>query len=80
LRLSKAAEELLTKPSKVIDVAFDFVFDPHEGFTRAFFRQFGESPKKFSRGTGPVGTGRQIISEILEISPKTADKHKKNLM
>ena len=54
LRLSKAAEELRAKPSKVIDVAFDFVFDSHEGFTRAFFRQFGESPKKFSRGAGPV--------------------------
>jgi len=54
LRLSKAAEELRIKPSKIIDVAFDFVFDSHEGFTRAFFRQFGESPKKFSRGTEPV--------------------------
>jgi len=54
LRLSKAAEQLRAKPTRVIDVAFDFVFDSHEGFTRAFFKQFGESPKKFSRGTGPL--------------------------
>jgi AraC family transcriptional regulator len=54
LRLSKAAEVLRAKQPKVIDVAFDFVFDSHEGFTRAFFRQFGESPKKFSRKSGPV--------------------------
>ena len=54
LRLNKAAEVLLAKQSKVIDVAFDFVFDSHEGFTRAFLRQFGESPKKFSRRNGPV--------------------------
>ena len=36
LRLSKAALELNNKRNKVIDVAFDFVFDSHEGFTRAF--------------------------------------------
>ena len=55
LRLSKAAEVLRAggRP-KVIDVAFDFVFDSHEGFSRAFFRQFGESPKKYSRKSEPV--------------------------
>jgi hypothetical protein len=32
-------------------VAFDFVFDSHEGFSRAFARQFGMSPLRF-RNTG----------------------------
>ena len=54
LRLSKAAELLRTRQPKIVDVAFDFVFDSHEGFTRAFLKQFGESPKKFSRGSGPT--------------------------
>ncbi len=54
LRLSKAAELLRAEQPKVVDVAFDFVFDSHEGFTRAFLKQFGESPKKFSRGSGPA--------------------------
>lgn len=54
LRLSKAAVVLRAEQPKIIDVAFDFVFDSHEGFTRAFFRQFGESPKKFSRKAGSV--------------------------
>ena len=54
LRLSKAAEFLRAEHPKVVDVAFDFVFDSHEGFTRAFIKQFGESPKKFSRGSGPT--------------------------
>ena len=31
----------------MIDVAFDFVFDSHEGFTRAFTRQFGISPRQY---------------------------------
>lgn len=50
-RLSAAAEELQRTSRKVVDVAFDFVFDSHEGFTRAFARQFGMSPLRF-RKTG----------------------------
>ncbi len=54
LRLSKAAEILRAEQPKIVDVAFNFVFDSHEGFTRAFSKQFGESPKKFSRGNEPA--------------------------
>jgi AraC family transcriptional regulator len=48
-RLSVAAERLRETRCKVIDVAFDFVFDSHEGFTRAFARQFGVSPNHFRK-------------------------------
>lgn len=48
-RLSRAAEQLRNKGVKVVDVAFDFVFDSHEGFTRAFSKQFGLTPQQFSR-------------------------------
>ena len=54
LRLSKAALLLRDKQPKVIDVAFDFVFDSHEGFTRAFFKQFGVLPKKYSDSPQPI--------------------------
>ena len=54
LRLSKAALVLRDKHIKVIDVAFDFVFDSHEGFTRAFNKQFGVSPKKYSDNPKPI--------------------------
>lgn len=54
LRLSKAAVLLRDKQPKVIDVAFDFLFDSHEGFTRAFTKQFGVSPKKYSDNPEPV--------------------------
>lgn len=47
LRLSHAALKLRNNNTKVIDVAFDFVFDSHEGFTRAFSRQFGMNPKSY---------------------------------
>lgn len=48
-RLSEAARRLEQPGTKVVDVAFDFVFDSHEGFTRAFSRQFGMSPHEFRR-------------------------------
>ena len=53
-RLAAAAGQLCAKPRKVIDVAFDFVFDSHEGFTRAFTRQFGISPRQFRRNQPSV--------------------------
>lgn len=45
-RLSAAAVELSREQKRVVDVAFDFVFDSHEGFTRAFARQFGVPPSR----------------------------------
>jgi AraC family transcriptional regulator len=45
-RLSAAAVELSKERGRVVDVAFDFVFDSHEGFTRAFARQFGVPPSR----------------------------------
>jgi AraC family transcriptional regulator len=54
LRLSKAALILRDEKPRVIDVAFDFVFDSHEGFTRAFSRQFGVSPKRYSQCPCPI--------------------------
>ena len=53
-RLSAAALELQNSSRKVVDVAFDFVFDSHEGFTRAFARQFGVSPLHFRKAGLPV--------------------------
>lgn len=54
LRLTRAALMLRDGDDRVIDVAMDFVFDSHEGFTRAFSKEFGISPKKYSQCTPPV--------------------------
>ncbi len=51
LRLSCAALRLKNKKERIVDVAFDFVFDSHEGFTRAFSRQFGMNPKFYSNNS-----------------------------
>lgn len=46
-RLSEAALRLTEASDRVIDVALDFVFDSHDGFTRAFSRQFGLTPQRY---------------------------------
>lgn len=54
LRLSKAALVLRDEKTRVIDVAFDFVFDSQDGFSRAFSRQFGISPQKYRNNPPPI--------------------------
>ncbi len=49
LRLSQAAVKLREKDTRIVDVAFDFVFDSHEGFTRAFSKYFGMTPKSYCK-------------------------------
>jgi AraC family transcriptional regulator len=54
LRLSRAAVKLRDENTRIIDIALDFVFDSHEGFTRAFSRQFGVSPRKYGKSKQPL--------------------------
>ncbi len=48
-RLSAAAMVLRDERARVLDVAFDFVFDSHEGFTKAFSKQFGIPPLRYTK-------------------------------
>lgn len=54
-RLTCAATRLRDSDTRVVDVAFDFVFDSHEGFTRAFARQFGMPPNRFRKHPSTEG-------------------------
>jgi len=54
VRLSRAAVRLRNEDIKIVDVAFDFVFDSHEGFTRAFTKQFGLTPQRFTQNKPPI--------------------------
>lgn len=54
LRLSRAALDLRDNQGPVLDVALDFIFDTHEGFTRAFSKEFGITPKKYSQQAPPI--------------------------
>lgn len=54
MRLTKSALELRDNDKRVVDVALDFVFDSHEGFTRAFKREFGITPQQYKKTTPPI--------------------------
>lgn len=54
LRLARAALKLRDEKVRVLDVALDFVFDSHEGFTRAFSKEFGITPCKYSKNPPPI--------------------------
>ncbi|CAM3057537.1 AraC family transcriptional regulator [Paenibacillus sediminis] len=43
-RLSRAAEDLISSYKRVIDIAFDYGYQSHETFTRAFRKTFGMMP------------------------------------
>lgn len=54
LRLTHAAQALQTSDEKIVDVAMGNGFDSHDGFTRAFARQFCITPQKYHTQTPPV--------------------------
>ncbi|MEF2964262.1 AraC family transcriptional regulator [Paenibacillus sp. M1] len=54
LRLTQAALQLRDDRDKVAEVALDFVFDSHEGFTRAFRKEFGVGPMEYKKAAPPI--------------------------
>jgi len=54
-RLISAAHQLRSGKPKILDIAMDYVFDSHAGFTRAFAKAFGITPKKYAGYPTPMG-------------------------
>lgn len=55
LRLTAAAKQMKDhKQHKVLDISLDYLFDSHEGFTRAFSKQFGIPPKRYQMNPVPI--------------------------
>lgn len=54
LRLTKAANTLRDSGDQVTRIALESGFESHDGFTRAFVRQFGVTPQKYQRETPAV--------------------------
>jgi AraC family transcriptional regulator len=48
-RLSESARELVETDRKIIEIAFDYQFNSHEVFTRAFKRMFGMQPNQWKK-------------------------------
>lgn len=60
VRLSSAAVDLWDEEQKVLDIAIKYVFDSHEGFTRAFSRQFGLTPGQYKKQTPPLALFKPV--------------------
>jgi AraC family transcriptional regulator len=48
-RLSESARELVETDRRIIDIAFDYRFNSHETYSRAFKRMFGTQPSQWKR-------------------------------
>lgn len=58
LRLSRAAVDLWNEDNKIVDIAIDYVFDSHDGFTRAFTKEFHLTPSEYKKHTPPLSLFR----------------------
>lgn len=54
LRLAKAALRLKNGNERIIDAAFDLGFGSVDGFTRAFYREFGMCPSTYAADPVPI--------------------------
>jgi hypothetical protein len=62
-----AASKELSEGRKVVDVAMDFCFDTHAGFTKAFSGVFGCTPKEYQAHSTKMKTTERSI-KIMENS------------
>lgn len=54
VRLTAAAKKLRDTNQSVLDIALESAFGSHEGFTKAFSREFAISPQRYRRESPPI--------------------------
>lgn len=54
VRLSKAAKELRDTDKSILDIALASAFGSHEGFTKAFSREFAITPSRYREQAPPI--------------------------
>lgn len=65
-RLRHAAYEI-AQGRRIIEAALDYGFNSASGFTRAFRREFGLSPREYARRTRPLPPGKVVLKEMNHI-------------
>lgn len=63
-RLLCAAFELKTSDKNISEIAYEFGFESHDVFTRAFFRVYKISPRKYRNSNVDTGINPPIISKM----------------
>jgi AraC-like DNA-binding protein len=54
VRLSEAAKKIRDSNKSILDIALESAFGTHEGFTKAFTKQFGITPRNYRKNAPPV--------------------------
>ena len=78
-KLSRAALELRDARKRVLDVALEYAFGSHEGFTRAFSSQFGMSPSSYRRTTPPLRLFQPRSAYLNYLREKKGDEPVENI-
>jgi AraC family transcriptional regulator len=65
-RLTEAAKEILNTDKKIIDIAFDYAFNDHETFTRAFKKMYGRNPSEIRKNI-------PLLKKLPFLSPITSE-------
>ena len=63
-RLTQAAEEIISTDAKIINIAFKYGYETHEGFSRAFIRFHGISPTTARSCGGIKSLARLTVESI----------------
>lgn len=74
LRLTSAASLIRDSNEPITTIAFDFQFGSHEGFTKAFAKQFGLSPRDYRKKSPPIPIFRPYLYHLIKQGEKTMDK------
>ncbi len=61
-RLSCAADELKKRNKNISEIAYEYGFESHDVFTRAFYRTYDMSPRKYRNADMDSGFGKFIVN------------------
>ncbi len=70
-RMAMAAKDLINSNKSVSSIAFEYGFESHDVFTRAFARVYGISPNKYRHSSGSPPLKRLIVID----NEPAIDKH-----
>ena len=69
VRLSAAAKKLRDTNMSVLDIALESAFGSHEGFTKAFSREFAISPQRYRKEAPPIPLFSYYPVRVMRATP-----------
>lgn len=63
-RLTKAAHELISSNTKIIDIAYKYGYQTPESFAKAFQKQHGMTPSEARKGFGEIQSYNRLVIQV----------------